>query len=111
MLYFDFSWIAYPRNGLHPDSSKLLTSQKYNVSCQKDKGSSQEVLQNTVICTCINSAELLMTTATNNLWETGIGIVYSGILPVALQFIQVHKLCFSQNVNLSFCYFGFLVNR
>lgn len=110
MLYFGFSWMAYPRDGLHPHSSKLFTSQKYNVSHQKDKGSCQEVLQNTVICTCINSAEFLMTTATNNLWEAGIGI-YSGILPVALQFIQVHKLCFSQDVNLSFCYLGFLVSR
>lgn len=111
MSYFVFSWVAYLQDGLHPDSSKLFTSQKDNVSCQKDKGLCQEVLQNTIIWTFINSAEFLMATATNNLWETRIGIVYSRILPVALQFIQVHKLYFSQKVNLCFCYFGFLVNR
>lgn len=102
--YFDFfSWLAYLQDGLHPVSSKLFTSQKDNISCQNDKESCQEVLQKKAILTfIINSTEFLMAMATNNLQETVIEIVYSRVLPVALQFIQVHKLYFSQNINLWF---------
>lgn len=52
-----------------------------------------------------------MAIATNNLQETLKEIVYSRVLPVALQFIQVHKLYFSQNIHLCFSWFGFLINR
>lgn len=52
-----------------------------------------------------------MATATNNLEETLKENVYSRVLPVALQFIQVHKLYFSQNIHLCFSQFGFLINR
>lgn len=102
VIFWFFSWLAYLQDGLHPVSSKLFTSQKGNISCQNDKESCQEVLQNKATLTFINSTEFLMATATNNLQETVIEIVYSRVLPVALQFIQVHKLYFSQNINLWF---------
>lgn len=100
--YFDFSWLAYLQRGVHPVSCKLLTSQKDNISCQNDKESCQEALQNMVSWTFINTTKFLIATATNNLQETLKENVYSRVLPVPLQFIQVHKLHFSQHIHLCF---------